>query len=205
MSAVIGSAATPMMSICCTAARHRRRLPATGMMRGSVSRARPNCSVRAPASSTPDNVKRPTRAERASREHHLASQSAMKMRSSSAPSATTLASPRSPTTRSRTAVASDASVAASSSVAIAEVSRWDASGEVDGHSRRREPHRSRRAGRAADGETNRPSRCRSTTTMIPSPGAATRRTARWQRRDARAHAQNSFFLIRAGITGVSCS
>ena len=37
-AAGIGSASAPMLSICCTAVRHRRRLPANGMIRGSVSR-----------------------------------------------------------------------------------------------------------------------------------------------------------------------
>ena len=123
MTAAIGSASAPMVSICCTVARHRRRLPTTGKMRGSVSRTRHRLQrQRAGVLGT---------AYRGSADsfdwRHVNCTSypnARKMWSNSVASATNLASPRSPITRSGTPRV-DASVAASSSVAIAEVSRYE--------------------------------------------------------------------------------
>ena len=61
MTAAIGSASAPIVSICCTVARHRRRLPLTGATRGSLRVTCQDCSASVPTSSAPRIAERPTR------------------------------------------------------------------------------------------------------------------------------------------------
>jgi len=61
MTAAMGSASAPMASICCTVARHRRRMPMTGATRGSLSVTSHDCSASVPTSSAPRIAERPIR------------------------------------------------------------------------------------------------------------------------------------------------